>query len=188
MAVKAVPEGSHTITPHLVVNDAPKALEFYKNAFGAQIGGVHYTPDGKVMHAEFKIGDSRMFLADEFPGHGFAVAQDVGWQLCCAESFHGRYRQGLQPGRECGRDRDHAVGEPVLGRPLRSGQGSLRPHLGAGTARRGRCAGRDGTSRPGGIRSDGERLIAAKAEIFRGTTSSRRKPCRRRWRFPTQSN
>jgi PhnB protein len=78
MAVKAVPEGSHTITPHLVVNDAPKALEFYKNAFGAQIGGVHYTPDGKVMHAEFKIGDSKLFLADEFPGMGSPSPKTLG--------------------------------------------------------------------------------------------------------------
>src|SRR5208283_5020036 len=68
MAVRAVQEGMHTITPHLVVNDAAKALEFYKNAFGAQIGGVHYTPEGKVMHADFKIGDSKLMLADEFSG------------------------------------------------------------------------------------------------------------------------
>ena len=70
MAVKAVPDGTHTITPHLVVNGASDALEFYKKAFNAQIGGVHMTPDGKVMHAELKIGDSKLFLADEFPGMG----------------------------------------------------------------------------------------------------------------------
>jgi len=70
MAVKAVPEGLHTITPHLVVKGASEALEFYKNAFGAQIGAVHKTPEGKVMHAEFKIGDSKLFIADEFPGPG----------------------------------------------------------------------------------------------------------------------
>ncbi len=68
MAVKAVREGQHTITPHLVVNGGEKALEFYQKAFGAQIGHVHKTPDGKVMHAEFKIGDSTLMLADEFPG------------------------------------------------------------------------------------------------------------------------
>jgi PhnB protein len=78
MAVKAVPEGSHTITPHLVVNGASEALEFYKKAFGAQIGGVHKTPDGKVMHADFKIGDSRMFLADEFPGMGPPSPKTLG--------------------------------------------------------------------------------------------------------------
>ena len=66
--VKALREGQHTITPHLVVSGAAKALEFYKNAFNAEILGVHKTPDGKVMHAEMKIGDSTIMLADEFPG------------------------------------------------------------------------------------------------------------------------
>jgi hypothetical protein len=71
--VKAVREGQHTITPHLVMQDAAKAIEFYKKAFGAEIKGVHKTPDGKVMHAELKIGDSTVLLADEFPGWGAAV-------------------------------------------------------------------------------------------------------------------
>src|ERR1035441_121415 len=63
MAVKAVAEGSHTITPHLVVNGASEALEFYKKAFGAQIGGVHKTPDGKVMHARRAHEASNLHLA-----------------------------------------------------------------------------------------------------------------------------
>jgi len=78
MAVKAVPDGFHTITPHLVVDSAEAALDFYKKAFGAQVSGVHKTPDGKVMHAEFKIGDSRMFLADEFPGMGSPSPKTLG--------------------------------------------------------------------------------------------------------------
>ena len=65
------------------MNDAAKALEFYKKAFGAQIGGVHYTPDGKVMHAEFKIGDSKLMSGRRVSRHGFALAQDpraaVAW-------------------------------------------------------------------------------------------------------------
>jgi uncharacterized glyoxalase superfamily protein PhnB len=67
--VKAVPEGLHTITPHLVIRAADKAIDFYKKAFGAEENGVHRTPDGKVMHASLKIGDSHLYLADEFPGH-----------------------------------------------------------------------------------------------------------------------
>ena len=66
--VNPVREGQHTITPHLVVSGAKQALEFYKNAFDAKIVNVHETPDGKVMHAEMKIGDSTIMLADEFPG------------------------------------------------------------------------------------------------------------------------
>lgn len=65
--VKAVPEGFHTITPHLHLRDAARAIEFYKQAFGAQVLGVHNTPDGKIMHAALRIGDSILMMADEFP-------------------------------------------------------------------------------------------------------------------------
>ena len=65
--VKPIPEGAHTITPHLVIRDAAKAIEFYSKAFGAEPKTIHKTPDGKVMHASMKIGDSILFLADEFP-------------------------------------------------------------------------------------------------------------------------
>lgn len=67
---KAVPEGFHTLTPYLVVRDAPRAIEFYKQAFGAEVGEVHYSPDGKVMNARLKIGDSIFMLNEEFPGAG----------------------------------------------------------------------------------------------------------------------
>ena len=76
--VKAVPEGMHTITPHLSVREASKAIEFYKKAFGAEVLDVHYTPDGKVMHAHLKIGDSHLMLADEFPGMGTPAPQTLG--------------------------------------------------------------------------------------------------------------
>jgi len=66
--VKGVPDGTHSITAHLVVNNGAEAVTFYKNAFGAEVLGVHYTPDGKLMHAELRVGDSRLMLADEFPG------------------------------------------------------------------------------------------------------------------------
>jgi PhnB protein len=66
MAVKPVPEGYHTATPYLFIQGAGAAIEYYKKAFGAtevmRMGG----PDGKVGHAEIKIGDSFIMLADEF--------------------------------------------------------------------------------------------------------------------------
>jgi PhnB protein len=68
--VKAVPPGFHTLTPHLTVRDADKALEFYKNALGAEVLHVARMPDGKVMHASLKIGDSMLMLNDEFPEMG----------------------------------------------------------------------------------------------------------------------
>ncbi len=68
--VKAVPPGFHTLTPHLVVRNAEQALEFYKNAFGAEVLHVAHMPDGKVMHASLRIGDSMLMLNDELPDYG----------------------------------------------------------------------------------------------------------------------
>jgi uncharacterized glyoxalase superfamily protein PhnB len=66
--VKPVPERYHTVTPHLIVKGASEAIDFYKNAFGAEELGRAPGPDGKsIMHAEIKIGDSIIFLNDEFP-------------------------------------------------------------------------------------------------------------------------
>jgi PhnB protein len=68
--VQAIPTGFHTLTPHLTVRDADKALEFYKNALGAEILGVARMPDGKVMHASLRIGDSILMLNEEMPEYG----------------------------------------------------------------------------------------------------------------------
>src|SRR5216117_292624 len=63
-----IPEGFHTLAPHIVVQDAAKAIEFYKKAFGAQEISRLMTPDGKgVMHAQLKIGNSMLMLGGEFP-------------------------------------------------------------------------------------------------------------------------
>ena len=78
MAVKPIPDGYHTLTPYLTVRDAAKAIEFYKQAFGAKERGVMKGPDGKVMHAELQIGDSVVMLADEFPEFGAVSPQSVG--------------------------------------------------------------------------------------------------------------
>lgn len=75
---KAVPEGYHTITPHMIVRDAPRAIEFYKKAFGAEVKGVDYTPDGKVMHATLKFGDSHIMLNEEFPESKCLSPQSLG--------------------------------------------------------------------------------------------------------------
>jgi PhnB protein len=76
--VKGVPGGMHTITAHLVIGGADAAIEFYKKAFGAEVQGVHHTPDGKVMHAQLKIGDSQLMLADEFPAFGSHSPKSLG--------------------------------------------------------------------------------------------------------------
>ena len=66
--VRPVPSGYHTVTAYLTVNDGARALEFYKRAFGASESQRMPGPGGKLMHAEFRIGDSVVMLSDEFPG------------------------------------------------------------------------------------------------------------------------
>ena len=68
--VKPIPEGFHSLTPHLVVKGAENALDFYANAFGAVVQSVHRSPDGTVMNAIVRIGDSMLMLNDEFPQWG----------------------------------------------------------------------------------------------------------------------
>lgn len=68
--VKPVPDGMHTVTPHLVCAGASDAIEFYKKAFGAIEAGRLPGPQGKLMHAQIRIGDSAVMLVDEFPDWG----------------------------------------------------------------------------------------------------------------------
>ncbi len=65
---KPVPDGYHTVTPYLTVENASDAIEFYKRAFGAEETVRMGAPDGRIGHAELQIGDSRVMLSDPFPG------------------------------------------------------------------------------------------------------------------------
>jgi PhnB protein len=67
-AAKAVPEGYHSITPQLTLDDAAQAIDWYKRALGAEEVGRSAGPDGKIMHAELKIGDSRVMMNDVMMG------------------------------------------------------------------------------------------------------------------------
>jgi PhnB protein len=67
MAVKPIPEGYHSLTPYLAVEDAAKAIDFYKEAFGAEELLRMPGEDGKIAHAELQIGDSKLMLSDPFP-------------------------------------------------------------------------------------------------------------------------
>jgi PhnB protein len=69
-AVKSIPEGMHSLTPHLICADAMKAMEFYKTAFGAVELARLPGPNGKLMHGAMRIGDSVMMLVEEAPDHG----------------------------------------------------------------------------------------------------------------------
>jgi PhnB protein len=67
--IKEVPKGFHAVTPYLIVTDSARAIDFYKRAFGAEELLRLDGPDGKVVHAELKIGDSIIMLSEEMPGH-----------------------------------------------------------------------------------------------------------------------
>jgi len=73
-----VPAGYHTVTPYLVCRGAANAIEFYKKAFGAKQKMIMSGPDGKVMHAEIRIGDSSVMLGDEMPQMGATAPQTIG--------------------------------------------------------------------------------------------------------------
>ena len=66
-AVKAIPDGYHTVTPYLILSGASDAIAFYKKALGAEEVMRMADPGGKIHHAEIEIGDSRIMLADEHP-------------------------------------------------------------------------------------------------------------------------
>jgi PhnB protein len=76
--VLPIPAGYHSVTPYLMVRDATKALAFYRNAFDAQELMRFEGPPGRIAHAEVKIGDSHVMLADENPEGGFAGPQTLG--------------------------------------------------------------------------------------------------------------
>ena len=78
MAVKPIPDGYHTATPYLVLDGAAKAIEFYKQAFGAEELFRMADPSGRIGHAEIKIGDSPIMLADEHPEMGYKGPKSLG--------------------------------------------------------------------------------------------------------------
>ncbi len=78
MAVKPIPEGYHSVTPYLIVKGAAAAIEYYQQAFGAIELLRMPAPEGKIGHAEIKIGDSPIMLADEFAEMGYKSPETLG--------------------------------------------------------------------------------------------------------------
>lgn len=78
MPVKAIPEGYHSVTPYMIIKGATAAIDYYKKVFGATEIMRFPTPDGQIGHAELKIGDSPIMLADEMPDRGYVSPQTLG--------------------------------------------------------------------------------------------------------------
>ena len=104
MSVKPIPDGYRSVTPYLIVDGASAAIEFYKTAFGASELMRLPGPDDKVMHAEIKIGDSMVMLADEFPDMGFLGPGSVGGTtvgICLyVEDVDAVYKQAVDAGAQ----------------------------------------------------------------------------------------
>lgn len=104
MATKPVPEGYHTVTPYLVVDNAVDAIEFYKKAFDATEIMRLPMPNGKIGHAEIKIGDSPLMLADECPEMEFRSPSTLGGSatsVCLyVESVDERFKKAVDAGAQ----------------------------------------------------------------------------------------
>ena len=100
-AVRAIPEGYHSITPALTCKDAGRAMDFYKRVFGATEIMRMPGPEGKVMHGELRIGDSVIFVSDEFPGMSCAPtpgATNPVYIFMYAENVNAIYNRAVAAG------------------------------------------------------------------------------------------
>lgn len=101
-SVKHIPDGYHVVTPYLVVERASDALEFYGKAFGAQELYRMSGPDGSVMHAEFRIGDSNVMIADANPQMGYKSPKQLGGSpatlLLYVEDVDAAFQQAVDAG------------------------------------------------------------------------------------------
>jgi PhnB protein len=102
MAVKPIPEGYHTLSPSLSVENAAEAIEFYKRAFGATERGRMEGPGGTIAHAEIQIGDSVVMLADPFPQASTKPPKELGGTTTTlflyVEDTDAAYKQAIDAG------------------------------------------------------------------------------------------
>jgi PhnB protein len=102
MAVQPVPEGYHTITPYLAVDDASAAIDFYQRAFGAKELVRMTGPGDAIMHAELEIGDSRVMLSDPFPQASTKPPKELGGTsvsiMTYVEDIDALYKQAIDAG------------------------------------------------------------------------------------------
>jgi PhnB protein len=100
--VNAIPHGYGTVTPHIIVRDAARALDFYKKAFGAEERVRMPGPGGKIVHAEMQIGNSIVMLSDEFPEMASRSPQTLGGSpgglMLYTEDCDRAYHRALQAG------------------------------------------------------------------------------------------
>lgn len=104
MPVKPIPEGYNSVTPYLIIKGAARAIEFYKQAFGASEVMRLEGPGGSIGHAEIQIGDSRVMMADEHPDMGALSPELIGGSpvsiLIYTEDVDALFQRALDAGAE----------------------------------------------------------------------------------------
>ena len=129
MPVQPIPDGYHSVTPYIIVDDAKAAIAFYAKAFGASEVLRLDGPEGKLSHAEIKIGDSHVMLADEHPEYGAISPKTLGGTasslMIYCEDADALFQQAIAAGAT----EKRPLQDQVLRRPLRRCGGPLRPQL-----------------------------------------------------------
>lgn len=115
MATSAIPQGYHSVTPYLIVNEAAKAIDFYKRAFNATEVMRMEAPDGKIGHAEITIGDSHIMLADESPDMGYRSPQSLGGAAVSLMVYVEQVDQLFRQALDCGAQELQAVKDQFYG-------------------------------------------------------------------------
>ena len=145
-AVKPIPEGMHTLTPHLVCAGAAEAIAFYVKAFNAVELVRLPAPDGKLMHASVKIGDSTLMLVDEMPDCGALGPTSLKGSPVTIHLYVEDVDAAVAQAVAAGATGDDARHRHVLGRSLRPGRGPVRTSLVGRDAQARRDARRDAGS------------------------------------------
>ena len=146
--VSYIPKGYNTVTPYLVIKGAAKAIEYYKNVFGATEVMRMAGPDGKVGHAELKIGDSYIMLADENPSMGYRSAESIGASPVSLLVYLPDCDQVVGKGSRGGSENPEAGRGPVLWRPLGLHPGPVRTSSGGSRRTRKTCPRKRWTNAP----------------------------------------
>jgi uncharacterized glyoxalase superfamily protein PhnB len=137
MPVKPVPDAYTSVAPYLIVNGAKDAIEFYKDAFGATEHGMIALPDGKIAHAEVKIGDTVVRLCDDLPMFEGQAPSALGGTTVEIFLFVEDVDATVRKAEHAGATVKTHADEPILGRTNERPDRSVRPRLADRDARRG---------------------------------------------------
>ena len=162
--VKPIPEGFHTVTPYLIMKDAAEAIEFYKRAFAATEQMRIADPSGKVGHAELRIGDSTVMLAEEHPQMNIMGPKSLGGTPVSLMLYVENVDEVAKRAEAAGARVLRPIEDKFYGDRMGSLRGSFRPRVARGHAHR-RCLAR-GNAAPCSGRNGRQELAVQLAQHF----------------------